>query len=240
MHFRIDFAASIPKDASSPTLNEDAWAYNDEHTCIALSDGASESFDSRTWAKCLVEKYAADQCFDGGWVSSVVKAYDQSVDFDSLGWAAQRAFDRGSFATLLGLTLVEDTSDLEVLCVGDSLVVHMRRGAILDSFPFTKPEGFDAHPTLVSTKREANRFLTEPGFFTSASKTWTVTPGDVIYIMTDAVGHWLLTEATTCAETLETLQELSSEDELVTLVHQLRAEQRMKLDDSTLIRLVVE
>lgn len=238
MRFRIDFAASTPKDVSAPDLNEDAWSHNDSHTCIGLSDGASESFDSRTWARNLVEKYVTDQDVDSQWVDSVARAYAQTVDFDSLGWAAQRAYDRGSFATLLGLRLVEDATDLDVLCVGDSLAVHMRRGVVLATFPFTKPEDLEARPTLVSTRREANTFLTEPGFFTR--ETWGVLPGDVIYAVTDAVAHWLLSEMTTETDTLEILQELSSEEEFSELVLGLRAGHRMKLDDSTLLRLVVE
>ena len=238
MRFRIDFAASTPKDVSAPDLNEDAWSHNGSHTCIGLSDGASESFDSRTWARNLVEKYVTDQDVDSQWVDSVARAYAQTVDFDSLGWAAQRAYDRGSFATLLGLRLVEDATDLDVLCVGDSLAVHMRRGVVLATFPFTKPEDLEARPTLVSTRREANTFLTEPGFFTR--ETWGVLPGDVIYAVTDAVAHWLLSEMTTETDTLEILQELSSEEEFSELVLGLRAGHRMKLDDSTLLRLVVE
>lgn len=238
MRFRIDFAASVPKDAASPSLNEDAWTHDEACTCVGLSDGASESFDSRTWARSLVEKYVDDQNVDAHWVDAVARQYIQSVDFDSLGWSAQRAFDRGSFATLLGLKLVENATDLDVLCVGDSLAVHMRRGAVLATFPFTKPEDLEARPTLVSTRREANTFLEEPGFFTR--ETWTVLPGDVIYAVTDAVAHWLLSEMHTCADTLQTLQELSTEGEFAELIFELRAAQRMKLDDSTLIRLVVE
>lgn len=238
MRFRIDFAASIPKDASAPDLNEDSWAHNGSQTCIGLSDGASESFDSQTWARSLVEKYVDDQGVDSRWVESVAREYAQSVDFDNLGWAAQRAFDRGSFATLLGLRLVENTTDLDVLCVGDSMALHMRRGVVLATFPFTNPEDFNARPTLVSTRRDANSFLSEPGFFTR--ETWTVLPGDVIYAATDAVAHWLLSEMSTKVDTLQTLQELSSEVEFSGLVLELRAAHRMKLDDSTLLRLVVE
>jgi hypothetical protein len=240
VRLRIDFAASIPKDVASAELNEDAWAHNEELTCIALSDGASESFDSRTWANSLVSKYVFDQRFKAAWVEEAVREYAQSIDFDNLGWAAQRAFERGSFATFLGLKLAENGTDLDILCVGDSLAMHVRRGAALDTYPFQQPEEFDARPTLISTRREANQFLDESGFFSKASTTWTVAPGDVVYIATDAVGHWLLTEAVTCAETMETLQGLNAETEFQALVLDLRNEHRMKLDDSTLIRLVVE
>jgi hypothetical protein len=240
VRLRIDFASSIPKDGASPELNEDAWSYNEELTCIALSDGASESFDSKTWANCLVSKYAIDQRFESAWVKAVIGEYVNSVDIDSLGWAAQRAFERGSFATLLGLKLCENGTDLDILCVGDSLAMHVRRGSVVATYPFSRPEEFDARPTLISTKKEANNFLEEQGFFSNASETWLVAPGDIIYAATDAVGQWLLAEASTSSDVMEMLQGLTLDTELASLVLELRNEHRIKLDDSTLIRLVVE
>lgn len=239
MRLHIDFASSIPKDVASPELNEDAWAHNEELTCVALSDGASESFDSRTWADCLVAKYVIDHRFDSAWVDSAVREYVHSIDIDNLGWAAQRAFERGSFATLLGLNLAENGTELDILCVGDSLAMHVRRGSVLTTYPFKQPEEFDARPTLMSTKKEANIFLNEPSFLLSTMTTWMVSLGDVIYLATDAVGRWLLSEASTSLEVMETLQGLTSEAEWEALVLELRNEHRMKLDDSTLIRLVV-
>lgn len=240
MRFRIDLAASVPKDATSPELNEDAWSHDESKTCLALSDGASESFDSRSWARLLVRKFVDDQCITPEWANSAIHAYSKSVDVDSLGWAALRAFDRGSFATLLGITMADNETDVGVLCVGDSLAMLVRRGVVLDTYPFTKPEHFDARPTLISTKPGTNTFLTKPSFFGTSSKTWAVLPGDVIYAVTDAVGHWLLTQAFGNKDFLETFGHLNSEDDFAVLVHNLRAERKIRLDDSTMIRLVVE
>jgi hypothetical protein len=240
VRFRVEFAASVPKDATTPALNEDAWAHDDTMTCVALSDGASESFDSKSWARLLVDRYVNDQRFDTDWVSQAVKGYVSQVDFDSLGWAQQRAFDRGSFATLLGLTLAENDVDLDVLSVGDSLAIHVRDGIVLDTYPFTHPEQFNARPKLVSTKSSSNAFLAEPGFFGTCSKTWTVQPGDVIFAATDAVGQWFLSQMHAETNVLDTLAEAMSDVDFSMLVERLRAEHQMKLDDSTLVRLLVE
>lgn len=240
VRFRVDLAASIPKDAASPALNEDAWAHNESMTCVAISDGASESFDSKSWAILLVNRYVNGQEFNSDWVSEAVKEYTGRVDFDTLGWAKQRAFDRGSFATLIGLTLAANDTDLNVLSIGDSLAVHVRDAIVLDTYPFTQPEQFDARPNLVSTKSSLNAFLAQSGFFGTSSKTWTIQPGDVVYAMTDAVGQRFLSQLRAKKDGHDVFAEMKSGDDFSVLVERLRSENQIKLDDSTLIRLVVE
>jgi hypothetical protein len=241
VRLRQDFASSVPKDLERPELNEDAWACDELLTCVAVSDGASESYDSKRWARALVDRYSANQMFDWDWVSGAVTAYNSTIDFSALSWSQQMAFDRGSFATLLALQLAENGSEVEILGVGDSLAVHVRDGALLATFPYEQAEQFDENPMLLSTLSAENLFIKEPGFFQrNSSKTWVILPGDVIYLMTDAVGQWLLGNQVPGQTPLELLDALSTHEEFSALTLQLRSENKMKLDDSTLIRLVVE
>jgi hypothetical protein len=50
---RVEFAASVAKEADAEELNEDCCLFSLDGSVAALSDGASESFDSRTWAAIL-------------------------------------------------------------------------------------------------------------------------------------------------------------------------------------------
>lgn len=241
MKLRLDFAASVPKDLSQGDLNEDAWAVSPDGTCFALSDGASESYDSKRWSELLVKKYASDSAFLPEWVRQAVAEYDSAVEFLSLSWSQQMAYERGSYATLLALQLAENGEEAEVLAVGDSLAVHCRGGEILMSYPFDLPEQFDERPQLLSTLRSGNDFLTEANWFhRSTCKTWSLTDGDIIYLMTDAVGQWFLRALSASPSSLAALGEIDSFDALVELVHRSRSEGVMKLDDSTILRLVVE
>jgi hypothetical protein len=241
VRLRVDLAASVPKDGERPELNEDIWAHEPGLTCFALSDGASESYDSKRWARLLVQKYAADPHFLPAWVDAAVSDYNGSVDFDALSWSQQAAFERGSFATLLGLQLAENRREIEVLAVGDSLACHIRNGVLLASYPYTTPEEFDARPALLSTIGSGNTFLRDPEFFArNTSKTWVVEAGDVVLLVTDAMGQWLLREMSVDAGSLVTLAAVTSESELGELTARLRAEHRMRVDDTTLLRLVVE
>lgn len=240
MRFRVDLAASVPKDCAYPDLNEDAWAHNDEFTCIALSDGASESFDSKTWAQLLVKRYASNHAMTPDWVGEALSEYSSAFNFEDLTWSGQRAFDRGSFATLLGLVIGHNETDLEVLCVGDSLALLVRNGRVISSFPYDVPEQFDARPTLLSTKGHANSLWVNSEFFQGASRTWKVEVGDVIYAVTDAVGHWILSQLTENKSISDRLLKVKSEAEFTDLVQSMRTSREIRLDDSTVLRLIVE
>ncbi len=241
MRLRVDLAASVPKDGERPELNEDTWAQEPGLTCFALSDGASESYDSKRWARLLVEKYVADPHFLPTWVEAAVSDYKDSVDFEALSWSQQAAFERGSFATLLGLELADNRQEIRVLAVGDSLACHIRNSALLASYPYSTPEEFDARPALLSTIGSGNTFIQDPEFHAQNTiKTWVVEPGDVVLLVTDAIGQWLLREMSVDAGSLVTLAAVASESELGELTARLRAEHRMRVDDTTVLRLVVE
>lgn len=234
MQLRVDLVASVAKDPKRPDLNEDAYALGDVR--FALADGASESYDSGTWARLLAQAYVLDQGVGVPWVADRVRTYLDSSDFASLSWSKQAAFERGSFATLLGLELAPNGSDADVLAIGDSLAVHVRDGVILASFPFQHAEQFDARPRLLSTLATANDFVGESDFFTSNSIRWSVRPGDQILLVTDAVGHWLLARK----EALTTLGVVSTNEEFGQLVADRRLDKTMRLDDSTLLRIAVD
>lgn len=241
MRLRVDLVASVPKDPERPELNEDAWAPNEALTCFAVSDGASESYDSRAWAQLLVAKYASDPHFLPSWVEDATAKYSQHVDFDSLSWSKQAAYERGSFATLLGLQLAENGREVKVLAVGDSLACQLRGGDLVATFPYSSAEEFDARPALLSTLASKNAFLAEPDFFArNTARTWTIEAGDVLLLTTDAVGQWLLRESANEPSSLLAVASICSDADLAELVLRMRAEQRMRYDDSTVVRLVVE
>ena len=53
----LSFAASVAKYQQDSRLNEDAFGERTSHGVYAVSDGASESFDSRRWSKLLVQLF---------------------------------------------------------------------------------------------------------------------------------------------------------------------------------------
>jgi hypothetical protein len=138
-------------------LNEDAFGERTSHGVYAVSDGASESFDSRRWSKLLVQLFFRNLHVDERWLRHAVTVYAGKFDRGTMSWSAQAAFDRGSFATLTGIVIPPTRSQLQVLGVGDSVAVLADGNQIVSSHPYQRAERFAARPLLFSTVWEQNR-----------------------------------------------------------------------------------
>jgi hypothetical protein len=240
VQFRFDLAVSVPKDPEREDLNEDAFDVSENNQIIALSDGASESYDSKTWARMLVHNFVNSPSFSSNWVKAVQEKYAAGIDFKNLSWSKQMAFERGSFATLITVNCAPLSNGVEVFSIGDSLAVLVRDGRYTQSYPFDTPEQFDARPELLSTLSHLNNF-TDDGEFVSNehNQIWATQHGDWILLVTDAVGQWLLREINHEPSSIELLLQINTDEQFEELVVAMRSERRMKLDDSTMIRLAV-
>ena len=136
------FQGSVRKDVQYPDENEDFFSFDFKKKRIALSDGASESFDSRTWSRILSEKYIEDSNLSFQWFQEATETYQQIYSQKSLSWSQQLAFDRGSFATLLGMEMNESDSVLNLTGIGDSLLVIMDGNHIITTFPYSDPDQY--------------------------------------------------------------------------------------------------
>ena len=97
---RLPLAFSVPKREDQN--NEDSFRRSAKGV-YALSDGASVSFDSASWARILVRRYTRDPEFTREWLSAAIAEFRKLYDRDSLPWMQQASFDKGSFASLLGV-----------------------------------------------------------------------------------------------------------------------------------------
>ncbi|WP_458766328.1 hypothetical protein [Cupriavidus basilensis] len=236
---RVEFSGSVPKELDRPDLNEDCFSADEESGRFALSDGASESYDSKTWAQLLTDRYLLVPDFTPDWVADAVKIYCRGVDFNSLSWSQQAAFDRGSFATLMTVACQPEADELDVFSIGDCLAVHCVGSTKSASFPFTTPEEFDARPELLSTRTEANSFAGKSFFYQSHTVTWPRIPGARVLLVTDALGQCLLRDINRGGDVLQTLLDVQEHAKFEGIVLALRAAGNIRLDDTTLVRLVV-
>ena len=65
----------------------------------------------------------------------------------------QAAFDRGSFATLLGIVFWSNWQGAHVFAIGDTIVAFIDGSQVLRTIPYAQPEEFDRSPDLLSTGR---------------------------------------------------------------------------------------
>jgi len=193
---RLSFAASVAKYQQDSRLNEDAFGERTSHGVYAVSDGASESFDSRRWSKLLVQLFFRNLHVDERWLRHAVTVYAGKFDRGTMSWSAQAAFDRGSFATLTGIVIPPTRSQLQVLGVGDSVAVLADGNQIVSSHPYQRAERFAARPLLFSTVWEQNRTLLGPVLVSFVTR-WSLRHlrEASILLMTDALGAWLLRDA---------------------------------------------
>lgn len=234
---RVRFEGSCAKEPDRPLDNEDAFAFSANRQRLALSDGASESYDSRVWAGLLARKCADDPAFGADWLESAVSAYKHEHDFAAMSWSQQLAYERGCFATLLSVEYDPDHGRLRLFGVGDSIAALFVGSTLSRAWPLDEPDRFKERPTLLSTLREHNAFTQVPDF-DSAARLEVDLSGfsePTLLCMTDALGEWTLRMAGKEPELIERLLAIRTEEELSALVVEERAAKRMRIDDSTLV-----
>lgn len=197
---------------------------------MAVSDGASVSFDSGPWAGLLVEEFVARDEPIAHWLGDAAHRYGSSYDRDAMDWMQQGAFDLGSFASFLGIRPSQDGRGLDVTAVGDSLLAVLDSDALTLTFPYTSAEQFDASPRLLSTDvRHNRRDSTEPLILHQTIHHGSGSRRRYL-LMTDALGHWLLSYPDRVPELLE-LTEMG----IIEFVASERASGRLRRDDTTLL-----
>jgi hypothetical protein len=228
------FIGSLGKEVDSVNQNEDAWILDSHGTAAAVFDGATESFAPRRWARQLASSWATGK---PDWFATAQDAYEEATPSGSLSWAQEAAAIRGSFATIAAVE-VRDTW-LEVTCVGDSCALRVQGSHVVDAYPLSAAADFTSAPAALPSERLYADQAT--ALLNAGTTTWAVTPGtDEIWLVTDAIAAWLLTEDP--AERFDRLTMLASvttQDEFRTLILTQRASQAMRVDDCTWLRLSI-
>jgi hypothetical protein len=226
-------AFTIPKVDGQ--RNEDSFQRS-RKGIIALSDGASISFDSASWSQILVRHFAQKPDFSREWLAAAINKFSQLYDRDSLPWMQQAAFDQGSFASLLGVRFLEEGQRIQIFAIGDSLAVLCDGDQVTATFPYSLASEFDQRPQLLCTNPAENRFIEDPNFDYSRFADWSFRGKEQpsLLCMTDALGQWLLScEDRTSA--IARIRNLETQQQFGEFVNSERVSARMKRDDTTLL-----
>jgi len=239
---RVAFSGQVSKDPMYPELNEDKFDSDLDKNRIALSDGATESYDSKLWASLLVTNHVKTAAFNKDWVEEQINLYLSEFDLQNLSWSKQAAFDRGSFATLVSVEYDESHKCVDVMVIGDSFVALINDNCLIDTYPYSNSSSFRNRPELISTTRAHNNFIDEKNFYNNHSKRWNIDcfSKPLILCMTDALGEWALTQHENKKEVWSQLLNIRSLDQLTELVITERGLKSMRVDDVTLMKLVFD
>jgi hypothetical protein len=234
---RIIFSGQVPKDILYQESNEDCFEIDLSKGRLAVSDGASESFDSKTWARLLVSEFVRNPAINVDWLENVVLEYNKQYDLATLSWSKRASFDRGSFATLIGVEYFREKNTLDVITIGDSMCAFIEGGVLSKTFPYSLFEEFQQRPELLCTKRENNDFVQDNTFYTKHVTSLTVYPERETHLllMTDALAEWALRQEAEGVPKWRELLDMRSQEDLQELVLIEREEKRMRIDDVTLV-----
>jgi Protein phosphatase 2C len=235
----------LPKAGATAAEYEDSFDYSAESGIAAVSDGASNNFESRSWARLLTRafvhrppaEFTAPQVLD--WVDSVAAEWSESIPWQDLTVFEETKAALGSAATLVGLkfespALRKSEGSWRCLALGDSCLFQVTRGQLVKSLPIAKSADFDIHPPLLSTRAENSKLITDQ--LITAHGGWRA--GDTFYLLTDAIAAWFLLEFEQGGSPWEVLSSLD-EQSFASFVDEKRAQKLMRNDDVTVVALSV-
>ena len=233
----LPLAFSVPK-VFGEGRNEDSFSRS-RRGVYALSDGASVSFDSASWARILVRRYTRNPRFNPAWLAAAIAEFRGLYDRDGMPWMQQASFDRGSFALLLGVRMIDAGRLIQVFSIGDSLAVLCDGDRIKATFPLLAASEFNRSPQLLCTNPVQNVFLDKIDSHYDLTADWTFCGLEqpALLCMTDALGHWLLSLRDHDPSPIALLRELRTPAAFARFVQQERGAGRMKRDDTTLMAL---
>lgn len=230
---KILFHGKVPKD--SEAFNEDAYSLSSE--LVAVSDGATNSYNSKAWAKLIVNRFIRNPKVNTEWVNSIIDKFNSLNNNANMSWSQLAAFEKGSFASLLGVEHHFEDKTVNVLAIGDSFAILLDGTKFIDSFPYSSSEEFNQRPELLSTISDHNKFIDSDTFHSTHSKSWSISnySRPLLLCMTDALGQWAMSKLEDNSPEWEQLCNIESLEQLQKLVTQERLSKKMKLDDVTFV-----
>lgn len=225
---------TLPKVGNRPEENEDATAAATDGLRFAIADGATEGWESGTWASHLSQAFLHNPptpATFASFLTEVRRTWVPRATAGPLPWYAAVKEQEGSYAALAGLELLPSSQSAgwswRAVAVGDSCLLHIRDQELIASFPYTSVASFGNRPQLVPSSSAAT--CPEPEWLAGRA-----VPGDLFLIATDAVAARLL-NPDSLIFALVAVQESLQTRELAPLLDWLREVQTTKNDDVSLI-----
>ncbi len=235
----------LPKSGHELAECEDVIGMNPPALRYAIADGATEAFDSQTWAQRLVQSWVHEErpaltVEDfGTWAAEQGEWLHSSWSGLHLSWYSQEKSLGGSFAAFVGLQfdLTNGSPRWNTIALGDSCLVHCRGDAISHALPIADYQHFNATPLLVPSLCS----LQETALSHTVVGSGTVEPGDVFLLLSDAAAAWYLmmrARQDPARAEFEALLAAGRDEDLARFFHEERTAGRIKDDDIAVIRIV--
>ena len=251
---------SMTKLGNSVEEYEDAVACSSEGRRFAIADGATQTSFADRWSQILSLEFIMNPPKDQpppqrwmNWLQPLQEAWSSGIPWDTLPWFAMEKAQAGACTTLLALEFCANTDEemapkqsiwrrlmggakpaamnWRAEAVGDSCLFQIRNDQLVRAFPVDNPEEINHHPALITTnpvhnKQVCNNMKTLRG---------DCEPGDVFFLMTDALAKWFLERHVAQERPWQLLQRLDDETLFKQFVIEQRDGSRLENDDTTLM-----
>lgn len=136
--FQVHKRASVKFSSIQDKVN-----FNLDTQTVAISDGTTQSIDSNLWAEILTAEFANNPIFNISFFISKLKNIaeeynNRPISFNpspAIASLEKNKYKAGSTATFLGIRFNDESSLLEYISCGDSMLFHCTNNGIL-SYPF--------------------------------------------------------------------------------------------------------
>lgn len=229
-----------PKRGNTEEEWEDGYDIGPEEGIVVIADGAGEGIFSRQWAATLAEACRKNSSViyqprvPLKWLQHCREGWREAISQSrELRWSQlNKVNEVGSGSTLLGLKLEKKPPSPRVRwtawSIGDCCLFWIRDNQLHASFPFVSAKSFGGAPPLLRTLPK----YTPPVPLRAHDH---CLAGDAFVLATDAVAQYLLS----CCERGEQPDwerySTMSNEEWKAEIEQLRDQQRIENDDSTLL-----
>lgn len=237
-------AFTLPHVGDPYRLCADRYSVSTENDSFAISDGVGNSLFPGEWAKLICDDYVHNTAEfivneklhrEGKLISEWSLKRDEIVEgfSEDEKFIYEMGLDKADFAaaTFVGLRL--SSSEWSCQALGDSYLVLLdNEYNILQKVASMDGQPFGIYPEYFASKVGENNGtpIMQKGDYTQVK---------YILLMTDAVSDWFIDETRTPDERKRMI-DVSSHEEFITLVDNLRQSGAMKDDDSTIVILMLE
>jgi serine/threonine protein phosphatase PrpC len=248
-------AFSLPKIGEAKSTNQDRYDRSQDGSLIALADGAGSSLYPGQWAEILVKSFCqatdnpipAIQDCHHDWLTCP-QAEWRRYYLDKLQAPNRKWWQGGSeqkacgFSTFLGLRLDRRQSKTQdhhpkwswqAVAIGDSCLFKLDVATQqLSVFPNHTAQTFKRTTQCFASLPEFDSFV--PQFIEGECQA-----GDIFLLATDALSHWLLSDYEQQGDAWQQWFGIKTAKDFTRAVTQLRHQQLIQNDDTTLISLQV-
>jgi serine/threonine protein phosphatase PrpC len=237
----------LAKDVQNPEAYEDAFQVDSQRGLAAVCDGVASTIFSGRWAQILVKLVIAQppNVNDRGalevWLRQAREAWSQSIDDTALAWHQKPKMLDGAAATLQWIQIASAPSPDAIprpyrmwsFSVGDCCLFHVRANQVLQTFPFQDSSHFEEHPQVIRSVFKRDDVVAFQAMETECH------PGDLVVLCTDAIAAWTMRQMEAGVSLDWQAYWQMTAQQWQQWVLQLRQQNQIRFDDSTLVLLRV-